>query len=286
MDQPLLPLTYAGLVEAVNDPTRRGRIKVRVPHAYGPDGVGGLSTADLPWAWPAGLPQGGTADSGMITWIPKVGDQVLVRFLDGDPEMPLYEWFCQSRGQRDAYDYHAYEPDGQPTNRAALGRHGHSIELNPAGLIFTTARGYYVVLNDGTGLGDGSIIMGTPKGHSVTLDDAGDVLTTYVTNWVGFTDDVIWTTREWQLDALEITRVRTPRWIAESATELSWTSPKIYLGNGSDDILGLIIALIEALAPNTIPAPNGQAGPFNAGTSWSQVIQVQERVRLLKEGGF
>ena len=83
--------TYAGYVEDNKDPDNIGRLKVRVPTVYGPadSQKNTISTADLPWALPAGLPAGGSPDSGAIQWLPEPGDHVYVRFLDGEPEKPI-----------------------------------------------------------------------------------------------------------------------------------------------------------------------------------------------------
>ena len=77
--------TYLGFVEEVRDPDKLGRIKARVPSAYGfSSGPGGsIGTEDIPWAIPAGLAAGGSDASGGISWLPEPGDQVFVRFLDG-----------------------------------------------------------------------------------------------------------------------------------------------------------------------------------------------------------
>src|SRR3546814_1473831 len=90
--------TYGGIVEKVNDPEKLGRVKVRVPHVYGATGggTGFIGTNDIPWALPAGMPAGGSSNSGGFSHLPEPGDHVWVRFLDGQPEKPIREWGMQT----------------------------------------------------------------------------------------------------------------------------------------------------------------------------------------------
>src|SRR3954470_6030472 len=92
---------FIGIVEKVDDPEKLGRVKVRVPHAYGIFGteVGAVPLDDLPWALPAGLPAGGSSASGGASWLPEPGDQVVVQFLDHEPEKPIWSWLMQTRSQ-------------------------------------------------------------------------------------------------------------------------------------------------------------------------------------------
>ena len=94
----LLGFTYAGTVESNLDPLKLGRLKVRVPHVYGTtaSGVGYIGVNDLPWALPAGMAAGGSANSGGFSQLPEKGDHVWVRFLDGEPEKPVWEWGMQT----------------------------------------------------------------------------------------------------------------------------------------------------------------------------------------------
>ena len=202
--------TYAGLVEANNDSEKLGRLKVRVPHVYGAatTGSGYIGTNDLPWALPAGLPAGGSPASGGFSQLPAKGDKVWIRFLDGEPEKPIWEWGMQSRSDAKAMTLHTYEDNdgkvGDP-NRTFWTRYGHGIEMNLGSVIAATSAGYRVVLTDSSTLGsyDGNIMLSTSSGNYLELDDADDSATLNVlencnmvigTDMTGTSDSFSWTT--------------------------------------------------------------------------------------------
>lgn len=63
-----------------NDPEGLGRVRVRIP---------GLMDDAGPWAWPLGMPGGGTAQRGM-KFVPRLHAEVAVFFKGGDPDVPYY----------------------------------------------------------------------------------------------------------------------------------------------------------------------------------------------------
>ena len=167
--------TYGGIVEDNQDPMKIGRMKVRVPHVYGSNitGSGYIGVNDLPWALPAGMPAGGTHASGGFSQLPAVGDKVFVRFLDGEPEKPIWEWGSQSNNDADGLKLHEYAtgtPVGTP-DRAIITRYGHSLEITETKVILTTQQGYQLVLNTSASETGGSVALQTPIGQKLELND-------------------------------------------------------------------------------------------------------------------
>jgi hypothetical protein len=177
--------TYCGIIENVSDPLKLGRAKVRVPHVYGASGAGGgvIGTNDLPWALPAGMPAGGSAGSGGFSHLPNVGDHVYVRFLDGEPEKPIWEWGMQTQPDAQALPLHQYEVNGKTVGkpkRAAWTRYGHTVELNADGVIVTTSQGYRATFTNGDpDANNGLIQVVTPLGNMLEIDDDGGSWTAY-----------------------------------------------------------------------------------------------------------
>lgn len=199
---------YVGTVESNKDPEKLGRVKVSVPHVFGiPDtATGGVGINDLPWAIPAGLPAGGSAQSGGVDWLPEPGDQVLVFFLDGEPEKPVWMWMMQTIDQAKAYKIYNYgvgTPVGNPT-RAGLTRYGHTFEINSGSVLMSTSTGYQAVLLAGDRfLFNGQARISTPRGHLFEFDDQNNLLTLNVTGdcqqniggqWLSISDSVDFTT--------------------------------------------------------------------------------------------
>jgi hypothetical protein len=183
--------SFGGIVEDNKDPQKLGRLKVRVPHAYGAVGgvFGAVPTNDLPWALPVGMPSGLSQASGGADWLPEIGDQVLVQFLDGEPEKPVWQWFMQTLDAVEDFPLHAYETGksgsvGKP-KRGAWVRYGHTVEWNSEGLIMTTSKGYRLLLTDASSAGkDGDISITTQAGQLFEFDDStGDSTLNVNNNW-------------------------------------------------------------------------------------------------------
>jgi len=195
---------FVGTVESNHDPEKLGRVKVSVPHVYGvsDSALGGIGLSDLPWAIPSGLPAGGSAQSGGMSWLPEPGDQVLLFFLDGEPEKPVWMWMMQTIDQAKSFNLHLYEGSsvvGSP-KRAALTRYGHTVEFNSGSVIVATRNGYNLLLSDGTpGAFNGAASLSTPKGNLFEFDDNTDTLTLNVTGdsqqvvggqWLSMSDSI------------------------------------------------------------------------------------------------
>lgn len=177
----MLPLhgTYVATVESVDDPEKLGRVKARSPVVYGPV-EGGVSTTDLPWALPAGLPSGGSPQSGGMQWLPVRGDQVFLRFLDGEPEKPIWEWGPQTQPQAQRFAFRNYTGN-RPDAEARLTRYGHTVSFSPEAWIATTRGGYALLLQDSNPalpIPTGYWQLRTAKGHIVELEDESDSQTT------------------------------------------------------------------------------------------------------------
>lgn len=210
-----LGLTYAGIVESNKDPLKLGRVKVRVPHVFGSTvtGSGYIPVNDLPWALPAGMPAGGSSLSGGFSQLPEVGDKVWVRFLDGEPEKPIWEWGMQSLDDRDNLPLHRYgtgTPVGAP-DRTIWTRYSHALEINAGSIIVTTSQGYRIVWTDASevGAGDGNITLTTANGNIIKLDDSTETLTVLINEDVqynigsgvtGISDSYSWETMSLDYD--------------------------------------------------------------------------------------
>jgi uncharacterized protein involved in type VI secretion and phage assembly len=77
---------YRGVVTDTNDPTTRGRLKVRIPSVLGSLEV---------WAMPC-VPYAGT-DAGFFT-LPETGTGVWLEFEAGDPSYPVWSGFFWGDG--------------------------------------------------------------------------------------------------------------------------------------------------------------------------------------------
>lgn len=175
--------TYAGIVERVDDPEKLGRVKVRVPHVYGitGSGTGYVGTNQLPWALPCGLPAGGKPASGGFSMLPEPGDHVWVRFLDGEPEKPIWEWGMQTQDDAKGLRLHSYDRRdgvvGKP-DATRWTRYGHLVEMIDGAVTVATSKGYNVFLLDADDLEqNGHVKVSTPKGNYLSIDDLDDSAT-------------------------------------------------------------------------------------------------------------
>lgn len=70
---------YSGEIVAIDDPVGLGRVRVRVP---------GLLEPRSEWAWPFGMP--GSGRKRGLYKVPPIGSEVVVMFLMGNPDRPLW----------------------------------------------------------------------------------------------------------------------------------------------------------------------------------------------------
>lgn len=113
-----------------------------------------------------------TPASGGADWLPAIGDQVVVQFLDSEPEKPLWSWMMQSIAAAKSFPLHSYDETGGRVGkpkRGAWTRYGHTVEWNEGSLIVTTKGGYRVFLLDGDT--DGRATVNTQLGQYLEFDD-------------------------------------------------------------------------------------------------------------------
>lgn len=151
---------YRGIVTDVEDPEKRGRVKLLVPSVLGED--------ESQWALPV-FAYGGGSDFGFIA-VPPKDSAVLVEFLEGDPSAPLWSGtFWRRSGEVPE------EHTGQATK------------------LFKTESGHRLVFDDTEGEetvtlhsaaeavvemnSEGSIALTDKGGAHVTLDAAAGTLT-------------------------------------------------------------------------------------------------------------
>lgn len=92
---------FWGIVVENKDPAERGRVRIKMP---------GLTEASSTWAEAVGNPGQGGGKHGLMV-IPKVGATVLVGFIQGDFNSPVYWGGPPPSGQ---------QPDGQGPNSLVL----------------------------------------------------------------------------------------------------------------------------------------------------------------------
>jgi hypothetical protein len=176
---------YAGRVVSTSDPLKLGRVKIRVPVIHGINGSdsGLVGDEDLPWALPSSLPAGGSQESGGISWIPTVDDQIWVEFLDGELDKPIWTWGNQNQPQAAKFSnlpLHKYE-GGDAARRSAMTRFSHWWELSPAGHDIWTKSGYhFTIIDEQTpGMPSGKFNWITALGYLLSLDDATETLVAF-----------------------------------------------------------------------------------------------------------
>lgn len=270
MPHPNLFGTYSGVIESTKDPEKRGRMKVRVPVVYGP-AEGSIPTSDLPWALPSGLPSGGSSGSGGIDWLPEIGDQVWVRFLDGEPEKPVWEWALQNSKQAKDYPFRSYE-GSTPNRHALLSRYGQSMEISEAGITLVTSKGYSIQLIDsGKGPLTGSLEMQTGKAYYFKMMDDTDQLAFYVKYVNGTYNELHHQGNQAVLDLVAKFEVITKRANIKAA--------RIDLGNGANDavirrsdmenVVRQIVAWANTHTHPKVAPPNT---PLNVRVTSSRVV--------------
>jgi len=153
------------------------------------------------------MPAGGTPQSGGFSHLPAVGDHVWVRFLDGEPEKPIWEWANQDQQQITAQILNKYDRQtGEPEERAAWTRFNHTFEITPDTLLISTATGYALQFTAGfANLINGKALLTTPRGHQIEMDDATQALTVNCVEdfYLNVPDEIIVISRSQDLMTIE-----------------------------------------------------------------------------------
>lgn len=155
---------YAGIVKDNSDPLFLGRVKVQV------GALGDEFTTE--WAMPSGFMTG--ANSGTF-FPPPVSAKVMVCFLEGDPEVPIYSggFWSSPGGKPETPEEFRRSP---PTNRGFKSPGGHLVEYddepNTQG-IRITSKGKFKIHIDDKGK---KLTLSTPGGQKFVFDDTAKKL--------------------------------------------------------------------------------------------------------------
>jgi uncharacterized protein involved in type VI secretion and phage assembly len=162
---------YRGLVVDNADPSRLGRLRVRVPSLLGPDVVTG-------WATPC-VPFGGSATRGLL-FVPEVHAGVWVEFEEGDLEFPIWVGTYWSMPGSASELPVPVKPDGTagdevqdpPTCKLIQTGLGHTLQFEDdsdgAAVTLVDGSHHHVVRLDGTGV---TITHGNGKNQILIADD-------------------------------------------------------------------------------------------------------------------
>jgi uncharacterized protein involved in type VI secretion and phage assembly len=164
---------YRGVVVDNQDPSKLGRLKLRVPSVLGADVVTG-------WAMPC-APYGGAADQGML-FIPDAGAGVWIEFEEGDLEFPIWVGTYWSKPNGDS--------EVPNPNKASDGTEEGSIQDPPTAKIIKTSKGHTIQFEDADGA-EMILIREGKLGHFVTMDQNGIVVSDASGNTIECTKDGI-----------------------------------------------------------------------------------------------
>jgi uncharacterized protein involved in type VI secretion and phage assembly len=160
---------YRATVVDNQDPSKLGRLKLKVPSVLGSDVVTG-------WATPC-TPYGGAADQGFL-FIPDVGAGVWTEFEEGDLEFPI--WVGTFWSQPNS------ETEIPKPNKASDGSEESSVQDPPTSKIIKTAKGHTLQFEDADG-SEMILIREGKKGHFLTMDQNGITVTDADSNTIQFT---------------------------------------------------------------------------------------------------
>lgn len=152
---------YRARVENNQDPTKSGKVQVRVPQFHGTEGSSNyLIISGLPWATPI-TPVGSGYDHGTLL-IPDIGDYVFVLFENGDRSTPLYLGGCYGQGPINPKRY-GQVSSGSPKNSNLYGGGGWYGGANVPEVP--------VEVYDENNSPTGKVVYKSPKGATILVQD-------------------------------------------------------------------------------------------------------------------
>ncbi|MEV6871431.1 phage baseplate assembly protein V [Amycolatopsis sp. NPDC051128] len=166
---------YRAIVVDNQDPSRLGRLKLKIPSVLGPDVVTG-------WATPC-APYGGAADQGFL-FVPERDAGVWAEFEEGDPEFPIWVGAYWSRPGDESQLPKPQDGDGTeqgdvqdpPTRKILKTLKGHTLQFEDKDteelVTLVEAANGNVITMDKTG-----ITVTDTHGHQIVLDDSGITVT-------------------------------------------------------------------------------------------------------------
>ena len=180
---------YRAIVVDNQDPSRLGRLKLKVPSVLGPDLVTG-------WATPC-VPYGGAADQGFL-FVPEREAGVWVEFEEGDLEFPIWVGTYWSRPGDESQLPKPQRGDGTeqdkvqdpPTRKIIKTLKGHTIQFEDADdeeavLVREGRNGHLVTMNK-----DGITIV-DKKQNTILLNDNGVKITDATGNAIKMTGSAL-----------------------------------------------------------------------------------------------
>lgn len=169
---------YRGIVEENNDPSKIGRVKVRI---FGIHDDTGVKTSDLPWAEVAGSTEFGLISGVGVSSILRKGTMVWVFFKENDTNYPVV--FATAKGNNtssDPYNGVFKDPDGVYPKRMGSDIHPNAQSSYTSLATLETASGHLIELDDT--VGNERIKVTHKTGSYIFIDKEGNIFINGVKN--------------------------------------------------------------------------------------------------------
>lgn len=169
---------YRGIVEDNNDPSKIGRVKVRI---FGIHDDAEVKTQDLPWSEVAGSTEFGLISGVGVSSILRKGTMVWVFFKEGDSNYPVV--FATSKGNntsQNPYNGVFKDPDGVFPKRMGSDIHPNAQSSYTSLATLETSCGHLIELDDSEG--NERIKVTHKTGSYVFIDKDGNIFINGVKN--------------------------------------------------------------------------------------------------------